>query len=108
MSSKMRLRDINLHDAQISAVRIDYSKRTVSFDLAFYESEEAPRRTRAVLQFEGVVALSHMADFERLADNFKSGHVQYWVPQPGHGTTFIYLMDGAISITARRTRMVTK
>ena len=104
----MRLRNINLHDAQISGARIDYSKRTVAFELAFYKSEQAPRRTRAVLRFDGVSALSHIADFARLADNFKFGHVQYWVPESGRGTTFIYLMDGAISITAKRARMIVK
>ena len=104
----MRLGNINLHDAQISGARIDYSKRTVAFELAFYKSEQAPRRTRAILRFEGVSAFSHMADFDRLADNFNSGHVQYWVPEAGHGTTFIYLMEGAISITAKRARVIMK
>jgi hypothetical protein len=98
-----------LHDAIIQRTAIDYPKKTVQIDLAFYpEPVNAKTRSDASILFEGVRSISHSAEFEHLSDNAKAGNINYWAPASKSGVTFIYLVNGVISIDARRVTVKVK
>jgi hypothetical protein len=91
-----------LHDAVIQRTTIDYPKKTVQIEIVYYpEPVHAKTRRNASILFEGVRCISHSGDFTHLADNAWAGNINYWVPASKSGVTFIYLVEGAISIDAR-------
>lgn len=98
-----------LHDAVIQRTAIDYPKKTVQIDMAYYpEPIHAKSRRNASILFEGVRSISHSADFAHLADNAGAGNINYWAPASKSGVTFIYLVNGVISIDARKVSVKVK
>jgi hypothetical protein len=92
-----------LHDAIIQRTTIDYPKKTAQIDMAYYpEPIHAKTRRNASILFEGVRSISHSADFAHLADNARAGNINYWAPASKSGVTFIYLVNGVISIDAQK------
>jgi hypothetical protein len=104
-----RLDKFELHDAVIERTSIDYPKKTVQIDMAYYpEPVHAKTRVGASIVFEGVRSISHSADFGHLGDNARAGNINYWAPALKSGVTFIYLVNGVISIDARRVSVKVK
>jgi len=98
----MDLESIELHDALLKKMDVDYVKNVVVVALEFYEDVDAPCRKTALITFEGVESISKICSLERMNQNAGAGNVNYWVPSQPGGTTFIYLVDGCISLTAQR------
>ncbi len=98
-----------LHDAIIRRTAIDCPKKSVQIHIAYYpEPIHAKTRRSASILFEGVRSFSHSADFVHLADNAGAGNINYWAPASKSGVTFIYLVNGVISIDARRVSVKAK
>ena len=97
-----QLDKFELHDALIHRTNIDYPKKSVVVELAFYPNPGASSRTNAEIHFSGVSSISHSGDFGHLADNASAGNVNYWAPAEKGGTTFIYLVNGVLSVTAKK------
>jgi hypothetical protein len=98
-----------LHDAIIQRTTIDYPSKTVQIEIAYFpEPLHAKRRRKASILFEGVRSISHSADFAHLADNAGAGNINYWAPASKSGVTFIYLVNGVISIDARQVSVKVK
>jgi len=98
-----------LHDAIIHRTAIDYPRKTVQIDIAYYpEPVHAKTRRNASILFEGVRSISHSADFAHLANNASAGNINYWAPASKSGVTFIYLVNGVISVDARKVSVKAK
>jgi hypothetical protein len=93
---------IELQDARIRSGRFDEQSGCVSIELDLRESRATGRQKRAVLVFEGVRPSPHIAETLKLANHARAGNVLHWAPSWKAGNTFIYLMDGVISIWAQR------
>lgn len=50
----MKLEEIELHDAVIKKVLIDYSVRSIVFEVEFYENSQSPERRSLSIEFTGV------------------------------------------------------
>lgn len=98
----MKIDDINLHDALLKNMHVDYVEKTVSIDIAFYADEQSPNRVDATIDFKKVESISQITDFDRLKNNAFAGNINYWIPEKSVGITYIYLMDGCISIKAAK------
>ncbi len=102
------LDDIELHDALIHRAEIDYPKQTIRVEIEFYPSPQvypspqAPKRKRGVIAFDGVRSISHTADLVHIKRNAFAGTINYWAPAKKDGVTFIYLVNGVISVTAKK------
>ncbi len=75
-------------------------------EVDFYENTQAPERVTASIEFAGVTTTSQITDFKRLCTNAGAGNINYWIPSKKEGTTYIYLMDGIISITASKVHVI--
>jgi hypothetical protein len=62
--------------------------------------DAAPKKLE--LLFEGVRSLPIVAQGLKLAENPRAGNILDWTPSFSSGNTFIYLLDGVISIWAQR------
>lgn len=102
----MNPEDLELHDATIQGMAINYSERTVVLRLEIYADLHAKKRVAAEIRFSEVERLSDVSDFGSLADNRSAGNVTYWSPAAGYGTTYIYLSGGFIAITAQSVKVV--
>jgi hypothetical protein len=92
---------IELHDALINSVKIDFEAGSVAIDIAYYASAESRQRVPAVLLFEGVESISQTLSMARVRQNAAAGNINYWVPSDGSGTTYIYVVDGCVVVTAK-------
>lgn len=102
----MNPEDLELHDATIQGMDVNYSERIVVLRLEIYADSHAKDRVAAEIRFSGVERLSDVSDFGSLADNLFAGNVTYWSPAAGYGTTNIYLAGGFIAITAQSVTVV--
>lgn len=98
--------EINLHDAVLKKMEIDIINKTVVLSIDYYESADAVGRTELSLLFCGVSSVSNITDVNMLEDNVRAGNVSNWHPAGGDVPTYIYLVGGCISITAKSTRLV--
>jgi hypothetical protein len=93
---------IELHDALLKKMDIDYAAKTAKIDLEYYESRDDSKRKPLSIMFEGVKSFSQISNFGRLLKNASAGNVNYWHPYQNGDETFIYLSDGCIAITASK------
>lgn len=98
----MKLDEINLHDALLKAMRVDYVAKSISIDIAYYKTEQSPCRQEATIDFKKVESISQITDLDRLKNNAFAGNINYWIPSKEKGITYIYLMDGCISIDSAK------
>lgn len=96
----MKIDDIELHDALLKKLQVNYVEKTAAIDIEFYETEQSSTRLGATIAFEKVANISHISDFNRLEINASAGNINYWVPAKNKGVTYIYLVDGCIAIDA--------
>lgn len=98
----MSLDEINLHDALIKELSVDYGAKIVVINIAYYKTEQSPKRQEAIITFKKVQSISQITDFERLEMNAWAGNVNYWVPAEFGGITYIYFADGCLAIHAKK------
>lgn len=91
---------IELNDALIVGVAVDFVARTVSFEVAYYERKDSRQRRGGVILFTGVESLAATCDLLSVQRNARAGNINYWVPAGAGGTTHFYLADGCIAIRA--------
>lgn len=98
----MNPNDLELHDAQILSWSVDVEKCTALVVVNAYESQASNSRAAMRISFTGVTDFSSFADFVSLADNARSGNVNYWKPRERGGTkTLLYMNDGCLVISSR-------
>ena len=93
--------DIELHDARLVSVTADYAARCVAIAIEYYASANESVRVSASIQFNDVSRFSELSDLDELQTHATAGNIAYWVPADGSGTTYIHLVRGLISITAK-------
>jgi len=98
----MKIENIELHDAVIDSVTTNYHEKTVTVTIHYYpDQKESRKRIPAKVMFSGVERLSEVSDLLALADNENAGNISYWHPSMGKGTTYFYLTEGVVAITAK-------
>ena len=97
MSLQFNLSDIELHDALLLGIDVNFQQESISLRIDFYKSSSDGVRYPLEIRFEGVRSVAGICDFESLRRNAFAGNVNYW--NPGK-VTHIYLTDGCISIVA--------
>lgn len=101
----MTLDSIELHDALITKMDVDFSAKIVRVFLEAYKTKESRVRAPATLEFTDVESMSNICDLGRLSQRTSGGNVNYWVPGPREGTTYVYLVDGCFAIKAKTVRV---
>ena len=86
---------IDLADAHIRGSRIDAGNARVVIDI-----EDAAGR-RASLVFDGARSLERVAESLKMAQKPGASLVLHWQPA-APGNTFLYLMDGVVSIWSQQ------
>jgi hypothetical protein len=94
--------DIELHDARFCEVTFNPLRQTVLLTVDAYESPSSSERRKLNILFEGVIDFHASMDNVALADNLKSGNVNYWSPAVAPRRTHVYFSDGHIEILAAR------
>jgi len=74
------LDSIELHDAIIESINMDFSSAAVTVHIAYYPNAESQRRIQGKLSFENVESIFQAADFTRLQQNSAAGNINYWRP----------------------------
>ena len=100
------LDSIELHDAQLKKMDINYISKEVMISLDYYENQNANTRQFGMIKFEGVISITQIADFQRLNEHFSAGNINYWVPAKVAGITYIYLSDGCLVINAENVKLI--
>jgi hypothetical protein len=83
---------------------VDFINNTAVVNIEFYEDTNAGVRKAALITFAKVESVSKICNLERMQKNARAGNINYWIPAGAHGTTYIYLVDGCIAITAQAVR----
>jgi hypothetical protein len=98
------LKKIELHDAVIKKIKINYPKKTIKIRLNFYENENDRDRKPALISFSEIESITQICDsVDEFLENAAAGHVIDWKPANGAGKTYIYWIDGCLFIDAART-----
>jgi hypothetical protein len=84
----------------MQSVMIDVPRRTVSLCFLSYPLEEASERVAIEVVFSNVTSVNTVADLLTLEDNYSAGNVNYWHIAEGPGTSYFYLVEGCLTITA--------
>jgi hypothetical protein len=100
-----RLDEIELHDALIKSINVDFELGSARIDIAYHVSADTRDRVHAVLVFEGVESVHQVSSVTRIRQSSIAGNINYWVPNGDGGTTYIYLVDGCIAVTSKTVRI---
>jgi hypothetical protein len=98
-------KELDLHDANIKSVAIDFAGRTVSVVFDMSRAYQRPSKHELSLTFSGVTSLADLYDLEGLGDHAFAGNVSSWSPGNSARPTFIYLAAGTVSIRAKSLRI---
>lgn len=101
-----KLDSIELHDAVIKGWSVDFESGVVRVEVAFFPDSKSAQRVPVCLVFEEVTSMSDILDLKKARSSRVSGNVNYWMPNEC-GTTYIYLIDGCVAITAKTVRIET-
>ncbi len=96
---------LDLHDANIKSVAIDFAGRIVSVVFDMSRAWQHPSEHELSMTFTGVTSLADLYDLERLADHAFAGNVSSWSPGNSARPTFIHLAAGTMSIRAKSLRI---
>lgn len=96
------LDNVNLHDATLVSVEMRCEVLALTLHVMFYPVETLRSRQRASICFEGVSQFSMFSDLAQILDNSKAGNISGWRVGRSGGTTYIYLLEGCIAVTADR------
>jgi len=99
------LSEIELHDAVLKRFAVDHEQGIATIELDLYENEDDRNRRGARITFSEVEAVAQIVDMHRMKDNSSAGNINQWVPSLSAGTTYIYLVDGCISVTANTVKV---
>ena len=88
------------HDAQLDAIVIDVLGRTVTVRLSAYTTPNGPERDAVDITFTNVEQVQSLADLAKLQDNRSAGNVNHWRIADGPGTSYFYLVEGCLVVTA--------
>ena len=91
----------NGHDALVESITIDHIQKSVSVRLLAYRDEDAGDRNPIELRFSDVESVTTSANLDRIADNSSAGTVNHWHLAEGPGTSFLYLIEGYVAVSAR-------
>lgn len=89
------------HDSQLDGMSIDALAQSVSLRLSSYPSEGASDRVAIEICFTDVEQVQTLADLAELSDNRAAGNVNHWHIATGPGTSYFYLVEGCIMISAK-------
>lgn len=92
--------DLELHDAVLTGLRVNFAEQSTTLSLDAYLLQSDKARRAVEIDFIGVEDLSVIAAFAAIAKNSRAGNINYWLPEAGAGTSFVYLNDGCISVRA--------
>lgn len=92
--------ELELHDAVLTGLRVDFAGQSITLTLDAYLLQSDRVRRAVEIDFIGVDDLSFIAAFAAIAKNSRAGNINYWLPEAGAGTSFVYLNDGCISVRA--------
>jgi len=95
------LNDWNGHDALFESISVDPVQKSVSVQLLAYRDEHSSDRKPIELTFSDVESVTISANLDRMAGNSPAGTVNHWRLAEGHGTSFLYLVEGYIAVSAR-------
>jgi hypothetical protein len=102
----MNINEVDLHDALLKNMVVDYKDKTISIFVDYYKSENDKERITAEIRFKGVEMLSQVSDTVEMERNAFAGNISYWIPSQGSGTTYIYLSQGFISVKSNDMQFV--
>ncbi|QTD43828.1 hypothetical protein [Ottowia testudinis] len=99
----MKIQDLELHDALVSKVEVELGR--ISMFIKCYLEENSTKRDDLQIEFSGVRSSNLLMDHGALLINGRAGNINYWIPK-NDGVTYIYLVDGFISIDSQSISVV--
>lgn len=99
--AKARQKEVELHDAQLVNLSVDYRKSEVMINVLYFKDPVTDRnRVPATLRFKNVTSFSHIADLAQLKSNRSAGEVSNWWRNVD-GKTYLYLAGGCMIVEAK-------
>lgn len=96
----MNIKDLELHDALLTFLDIDYADKKICLQIQCYETEGAKYRSSLRMTFRNVGFVSQISDLNSMAKNAFAGNINYWVAGDRETPTYIYFTDGCLVIKA--------
>jgi len=91
--------DVDLHDARLINLAVDYARKTVSLKVDMM-GKDCTQGKLATINFENVEQLSHIGNLVELHKHNFAGHISYWKASLDHKIVYIYLAAGCIAIAS--------
>jgi len=98
----VELDEIELHDGLIKNMIFDYIARLIVIEVEYYKKHGDKKRYKGKILFEGVNFATQICDFAVMEKNAFAGNINHWTPAVDEGKTYIYLVDGCISIESTK------
>lgn len=102
----IELSDIELHDAILKDLKIDFATEEIVLSLEAYKSPNTNKKSELRIIFRQIASMSQLIDFISLRQNAFAGHISYWIPAKSEGTTYLYLCDGLIAINCKKVELI--
>ena len=97
---------LNLHDALLKTMHVDYVARVARIELEFYANDANAARKWLAIDFHGVSVITQTVDLDALKEHEFAGTISDWKPADGPGPTYLYLPTGCVSITCDKLGIV--
>jgi hypothetical protein len=101
----MKAEDIDLHDARLLSIDVDFQEKRVIVSIEYYSSNTEKDRLFGRFIFGDVSIFSSTLDLNGIGDNMSSGNVNYWSPSFDGGATYFYFVDGFMMISAANLKL---
>ena len=97
----MNLDSIELHDALIKKLEVDFVGQKVNIECDYYESQNDSKRKTILITFNQVENIASILNIKEIFNSSWAGHIAYWSPMELHGTTYINFVSGCLSVLAK-------
>ena len=94
----MNLDSIELHDALIKKLEVDFVGQKVNIECDYYESQNDSKRKTILITFNQVENIANVLNIKEIFNSTWAGNISYWSPAKSHATTYINFVSGCISI----------
>lgn len=93
---------VDLHDALLRALHVDYALSRCVIEIDYYLSGEASKRVPGRIVFDAMETIAFIGDIVALKRQEFAGHIVDWRPAADLGETHIYLAAGSIVVRAKK------
>lgn len=101
-----KLEAVDLHDALLKTINLDYQKSRCVIEIDYYLNTTARVRVPGRITFDSIETIAFLANISELKRHDFAGHISYWRRNADSRETHIYLAAGSVMVRAKKVALV--